>query len=251
MIREAIRVTCAAVVMVSLLTCGIAWIDDHPTALTWALRIGSIVLTVIAIVVFLIAHLQPDNAPDYLYQKCGSYFAAGGFAFQIQPRECEGRCQLVTYFQNQTDKPLVASVGLQPALGFFLNRATIPVISFEVPCEAGAYGMAAIPFAVPSKYQGKSQSFDVGVAVKHLAGRGKNLRNRDGIPVGTLKKTDLDSAMIHIAARTLLVGQISIDNPAQLTLKLPSNVSEELPLPALAEIQTLWKLGDPLLTETV
>lgn len=241
--REAIRVTCMLVIAATLFTAAFAWGNDRPTVSTWVWRITSLVIGAGALVLFLIAHFQQDEIPDYLFEKFGTFLECNGFCFVGRTIEYNGICHLEIYFQSQQDNPCTASISLKPALSLFLSRASISAIKLEIPCETAAFGVARLPISVLPEFQGTQQTFEVSGFVDYPEGKGKTFRFRDGIVVR-------DSKLMHAVTTALSVGgamtgQLIIYKPPSMTLDLPKNVAVDVPWDAKPKVITLWKLFDP------
>jgi hypothetical protein len=99
--REFLRVACAVVLLFNTPAAGIAWIEDRPDSLTWALRIVFPLLSMLAVGSFLVAHFRRDLASDYLYKEMGVYFNRGEFCFAFRTTAIEGIAYLEAFFQNQ------------------------------------------------------------------------------------------------------------------------------------------------------
>jgi hypothetical protein len=78
---ESIKVVCVLVLGVASIAAAVAWFDDQPNSVTWAIRIGGPILSLLAIAGFLRLHLRRDLAPDYLRRSAGNYFNRDGFCF--------------------------------------------------------------------------------------------------------------------------------------------------------------------------
>jgi len=242
--REFVKVLCVAVLLFAAPAAFIVWTDDRPTETVWMLRVACPLLCLAALAVFLKLALRKDDAPDYLEQIAGNYFNRDGFCFAFAP-EVEGDiCYLNCYFQNQHDQPSIGRVALQPSRGFFLTREKMEVITFEIPCEAAAFGVAKIPIPLPEKVRGKQQSFDVGASVNYPNGKGRRLRFKDGLTIRTNSNFG-DTFGTALTVAGALTGQIVLSSPANVKLKLPENGAANLPDDVEPSIVTVWKLGDP------
>ena len=241
---ESVKSVCALVFAVALIGGILAWLLDQPGPTMWAFRIGCPVVALAALAVILGLQGRKDLAPDYLHRQVGGYFNRDGFCFGFGTVEKRGICVLEAYFQNQMDQPSVGRIALRPAKGFWLSRAPIESITFEISCEPGAFGVVRMPLPVPEKLQGKTQSFEVGASVKYPSGKGRKVRFRDGIFLRTNSKfgNKFGTALTVAGAAG---GMIVLNSPATVKLRLPDDVAETLPenLPA-SKVKTLWKLGD-------
>jgi hypothetical protein len=242
--RESIKAVCTLLFMIAACVAGVMWFEDRPNQTTWWLRIGSTALALLSVGVLLKLHFRADAAPDYLRQVAGNYFNRGGFCFAFTTSLRDGICYLEAYFQNQQDQPCVGRIALRPARGFFLGRAKIDTITFEVHSEPAGFGVSRIPVPLTKEVQGKRQSFEVGASVHYPQGKGRKLRFRDGIFLRANSQFG-NSFATALTVAGALGGSIVLTKPATTTIVLPTGVAEELPANAKPEIFTLWKLGDP------
>lgn len=234
--------------MVGFVVSGVAWVSDRPDGATWVCRFGGAAAAMLALVAFVTMHFRADLVPDYLRDVDPNYFNRDGFCFAADATAVSGVAYLLIYFQNQRDRPCVGRIALRPARGFFMNRAPIQAITYLIECEPAAFGVARISLPVPKQLQGKRQSFDVGASVRYPAGKGKQLRFRDGIIIRTDADFE-DSFATAIAVTSVMTGHIVLHWPPAARVQLPTDVAEDLPGEPDFDIQMLWRLGDPGLQE--
>lgn len=239
------------VVAVLLLFVGIGasfpWMDDRPNTTTWILRFVLPLIAILLAVILIRFNYTKDKVPDYLGAVNSPYFNRGGFCFAFAIQVVDNICWVHAHYQNQFERPCIGRIALRPARGFFLNRAPIDAITFEVPCEGAEFGVASLPIPLPPQLLGKKQSFEVGASVVYLKGKGKQLRFRDGLIVrsNTNFGNGFGTALTIVGAMT---GTIVISSPAKVTLTLPLDADDEVPPDLVPTQRTIWKLGDPLLT---
>lgn len=241
---ESVKSVCALVFAVALIGGILAWLLDQPGPTMWAFRVGCPVVAVGALGVILGLQGRKDLAPDYLHGQVGGYFNRDGFCFGFRAVAKSELCVLEAYYQNQMDQASVGRIALRPAKGFWLGRAPIENVTFEIACDPGAFGVVRMPLPVPEKLQGKTQAFEVGASVKYPSGKGRKVRFRDGIFLRANSKfgNKFGTALTVAGAAG---GMIVLSSPATVKLKLPEDVVETLPddLPP-PKVKTLWKLGD-------
>jgi len=235
--------------MVSFFVSAITWASDRPDGATWACRLGGAAAAMLALVAFLTMHFRADLVHDYLRDVDPNYFNRDGFCFAPCVATVNGIAYLLIYFQNQRDRPCIARIALRPARGFFMNRAPIQTIIYQVECEPAAFGVARISLPIPRPLQGKRQSFDVGASVRYPAGKGKQLRFRDGIIIRSDANFE-DSFGEAIAVAGFIAGHIVLQKPPTARILLPANVAEDLPGEPVSDVRTLWRLEDPSLERT-
>lgn len=243
---QSFKALCSLALIAAIGVTAAAWLDVFPNRTTWIARVVSPLIALALVGVLLKLHRRQDRVPDYLQAATGAYFNRDGFCFSFATSVADGVCLMHAYFQNQFECPCLGRIALRPSRGFFLNRAKIEMITFEILCEAAAFGVATLPIALPRNVHGKSQSFEVGAAVEYPDGKGQRLRYRDGIFLRT--NTNFGSAF-GAAVKVLgaMSGHIVLSKPASVTISLPTEVAEVVSSDAVSEIKTLWKLGDPAL----
>jgi len=242
--RESVKSVLALVIVVAICVTVVVWWDASAGPLSLRLRFGAPVVGLIALGILLKIHFREDIEKDYLLDIAGDYFNSKGFCFTCHVVARHGQAYLETHFQNQYERPCIGKVALRPAKGFFLTRAKIEGIYCEIECGPAAFGVARIAIPVPAQYQGKRQSFEVGVSVSYPNGKGRRLRFQDGLAIRSNAKLVNGSGMV-LALAGAAAGSIVISNPATVTVQLPSDVNEELAEDVTPEFETLWKLGDP------
>jgi len=244
---ESIKAVCSLILIVAPLVGIGAWMQDQPGAIAWSFRIGSIIAPVLALGTILKLHFRADVAFDYLRKQAGTYFNRDGFCFALSAVAEDHIAYVVAHFQNQRDRPCRGRIALRPARGFFLGRANLDVIVFDIECAPAAFGMARLAVPLPENLQGKRQAFEVGASVDHLDEKGQTLRFHDGVFLRTNSNFG-NPFGTAVAVAGLLGGAVVINQPAKATIQLPIGVAESLEGSEMPEIVTLWKLGDPPLS---
>lgn len=244
MVGETAKIAWTLVFIVATLIALICIFHDRPDDLTRQVLAVSSIVVAIAAIALLKRIFRVDLLPDYLSSMHKEFFNQGGFCFSIEAQARDGICHFVTHYQNQYLRPCIGRIALRPAPGFFLNRSNICSVTFEVQCDAGAFGIVSAPIAIPKEVQGKRESFELGVSVDYPNGRGKRVRFREGLVVHR-DSTFRNSVGTTITVLNALIGQIEWRSPDRLTLALPNDVTEELPPSAITTSRTLWRDGDP------
>lgn len=250
--RELIKVFCVVVLLFGAPAAAVAWVDDDldwPRPVFYFFRYASPVLCVLAVSTFLKIHFRADEVPDYLGPRVGSYFNRDGFCFGILPAVVDGICVFEVYFQNQHENRCIGRIALRPARGFFLGRVKMDSIIVEIDCKPAAFGVARIAVALPATLQGSRQAFEVGASAEYPDGKGRRLRFGDGITLRA-NSTFGNAFATGLMVAGALTGQIVYASPATTTIDLPKGVAENVSDGARpVTLDTLWKLGDPLLSE--
>jgi hypothetical protein len=245
--REFIKVMCVVVLMVAAVVAALAWSENRPTPTTWWLRIALPLACLAALAVFLVIHFQVDEVSDYLQQAMGRYLDRDGFCLAMNAMAINGVCCLRLYFQNRFERPCSASVALRP-VDDFVGRSKLDSLVVEIPCEAAAFGVATVPISVPPAYQGKVKSFTIGVSVAYPDGKGRQLRFRSA-PVIRMNADFRDSTATLLQVGSFLSWHILLHSllhkPLRIAVRLPPNVRADIAPMLPAQVQTLWKLGDP------
>ncbi len=232
--------------IVGLIAAAFSWTADRPDAMTWGFRIGAPVTAILALGMILKLQFRADVEHDYLRPLTGTYFNRDGFCFAFVVTAIDGIAFVDAYFQTQYDRPSLGRIALRPARGFFMTRAKIDTITFEIECPPAGFGVARIAIPIPEKLQGKRQSFEVGASVQYSDGKGRRLRFHDGVFLrsNTRFGNSFSTALTIAGAAT---GSIVLSKPATAAIDLPVGVAEDIPDNLVPEIKTLWQLGEPAL----
>ena len=241
---ESTKAICSIFMIIGLVVAALAWFDDRPNQTLWIFRVSAPLVVGLSLAAILKLHFRRDTAHDYLQDAFGGYFNRDGFCFAFATDVIDGICQFHAYYQNQYERPCVGRIALRPARGFFLTRAKVETITFEVPCEAAGFGVVTLQIPLPHVVQGKMQSFEIGASVEYPQGKGQRLRFRDGVFLRTNTKFD-NSFGTALTVVSALTGQIELSTPATATIALPTDVAEMLPDNSQPRMKTLWKLGEP------
>ena len=241
---ESTKSVSALMMIVGVVACLLAWMNDRPDAMTWSFRIGAPVMALLSFGLILKLHLRADIEPDYLRGLTGTYFNRDGFCFAFVVTTADGIAFMNAYFQTQYDKPCCGRIALRPARGFFLARAGIDAITFEVTCPPAGFGFARIALPLSVKVQGKRQSFEVGASAHYPEGKGRRIRYHDGVFLrsNTNFGNSFNTALAITGAAT---GSIVFSKPAIVTLALPSGVAEDVTKGLVPYTQILWQQGAP------
>lgn len=224
---ESFKAVISLFVIVALIVASVAWLHDRPDRSVWLARIVSSLVLILSIAVLIKLQFRKDIAPDLLFARCGGYFNRGGFCFAFEASDHNGVCLVTAVYQNQRDAACHGQIAIRPSRGFFLTRAKIDAITFDVQCQPGEFGTVSVPVPIAEKLQGKNQGFDVGAACKYVSGKGKRLRFRDGI----FLRSDSKFGSSFSTALTLLGaagGMVVLSRPATAKILLPRDVATEV-----------------------
>jgi len=152
-----------------------------PTYLAWMTGLSSLAIVAAAAIALRKYHHQPDLAPDFLSALSPLRYAdADGFCFHVFPAVQDGRLLMRIHFQNRNDRPCHTRLRFTPNRFF---RKGLAEFGIEMLCEAGAYGVAEVPWPIAKKLAGQKIVFTVHSEVTHPNGRGRPLRFRLGADV--------------------------------------------------------------------
>lgn len=241
---ESTKSVWALLVIVGIIVAVFAWTTDHPGSTTRRLRVGAPVTAVLALGLLLKLQYRADLECDYLRSVTGTYFNRNGFCFSFVVTPIDGIAFMDAYFQTQYERPSVGRIALRPVRGFFMTRAKINAITFDVECPPSGFGFARIAIPLPANVQGKRQSFEVGASVWYPEGQGRRIRFHDGVFLrADTKFGDSFGTALNVAGAA--TGSILLSKPATATVALPDGVAEDLPRGLSPEIKILWQRGDP------
>jgi hypothetical protein len=234
---ESAKSVLALMMIIGMIGSVFAWMTDGAT---WRPKAAFPAIALGSLATLLWSLTRKDKVPDLLRKACGGYFERDGFCFAILPAVSEGQGRLDVYFQNRFERACRGQVVIRPSQQFFLNRRPIEMLTVEIECEGAAFGVARVPWAVPAKFQGKRQSFDVGAHVDYPSGRGTMIRYRDGARVGTAKR-DVWSGLLTLSGA--VGGVVVLAQPAKINLVLPKGITESVPEDSPIRVETLWRPG--------
>lgn len=241
--RESIKSFLALLFVVGIVVTAFTWHEDRPDQTTWMLRIGVPIASLLILALLLRIHLRRDTAPDYLRSIGGSYFNRDGFCFTFTVDSLDDTAYIGVFFQSQFDRPSIGRIALRPAEGFFLTRAKMEVITFEIECPPSGFGFVRMAFPIPPKLQGKKQRFEVGASVKYPLGKGRRVRFHDGIFLRANSNFG-DAFTTAIALAGTVGGGLVLSRPAEVTIPLPSGVADSVDENLTPQLDILWQQGD-------
>jgi hypothetical protein len=245
--NESIKATLGVIVAALVLAALIAWMpsmtNEAVSPVKLCIRIGGPILAVVCLAPLVWAQTRKDKVPNFLARITPRYFERDGFCFAIVPRVQSGNCTMEIYFQNRYDQPCSANILVRASSGLFSGKADLSDLTLGVSCSPAEFGCSTIPWAIPGNLQGKAVSLSLYAGVKYPNGRGKLLRYKDGLRVGSVGM-DFWREGLQIAGA--IGGGVVISRPARIKFTLPSGVSAEKREVVSAETKTIWKLGDQI-----
>lgn len=235
---ESVQAVLALLMIIGMIGSVLVFVNDR---VNWAAFSGMLTLVIGSLGLLLWSLFRRDKAPDYLKKVGGSLLERDGFCFKVLANSVKGRCYLDLHFQSRYERPSRAMVVLQPSKGFFLVRPGLASMTVEIECPTGGYGVTSVPWPVGKKFQGKTQSLDVGADVFYPEGRGKMIRYRGGLQVGT---AGFDTWKATLTVAGAMGGMIVLSRAAKVKLKLPVDVEESVDDELPISTKIVWKLGD-------
>jgi hypothetical protein len=239
--NQSLKSVIALVILVTLGTSVLGWttrgIEGVPDSRFWMRASGIILVPAVWLLIW--SEFRRDRAPDFLRRHAKKYFERDGFCFSVRSSVKDGRFAWQILFQNRYERPCKALVAFRPSAQLF-GRNDLGHAGVEIDCDGGAFGVATIPYGIPSNHQGKKQQFDLIAVTQFPGGKGKMLRFRDGMAVGKQHKSGLDTA---VTALSVLALHPHFTHAATFKLRLPDNVQGEAS--GAVQQQILWRPGDP------
>jgi hypothetical protein len=234
--RQNLMVCAIAAIMIG----GIAWlIPAKKEPGVWWFRLGAMALLAWTSGFYYWAFRRKDLAPDFLH-RFRQMFEKDGFTFVVGTEVIDGVCHLSVYFQNRYERPCQATVMVRTSERFLAPQRHLPDAALSVSADAGAYGKAVSPWMLPMELQGKKVLADVMAKRKYPHGRGKLLRYRSGLTVGSVPR----SASSDVLRFFGFLGGINAGRSARTEILLPTNVASVVAIAPEEFTQTIWKLGD-------
>jgi hypothetical protein len=182
-----------------------------------------------------------DKVPDFLGGASETFLERKGFCFRPTITVQDGHASLDIHYQNSFERRALVRIVSRPAVGFFLRRRKLPRTDIRFECGPAAYGTVHVPLPIPARYQGTLQKFDFSCRVKYPEGRGKRLRFRHGVRVGSVGFSHLCGHLIYFVAA--LGGILVISRPALCQFTLPQSVAQSPPDGAAIRVIEKWTLG--------
>ena len=237
--RQVLLICSVAAVMFG----GAAWLipaSKEPSV--WWFRIGAFVLLACVIGFSAWSKRRRDLAPDFLSRLSATFFERDGFAFVVGTEVLGGVCHLSVWFQNRYERDCEAMVLVRTSERLLAPQRHLPDARVSVTCQPGAFGKVLVPWPLPLELQGRKVLLDVMAKRKYRKGRGKLLRNRTGLSVGSAPQSALSDSLKVLG---VLVG-VHGGRAARTEIQLPRNVASTLAPPLQERIETIWRLGDPI-----
>jgi hypothetical protein len=192
-------------------------------------------------VVFKVSRM-PDKIPDFLRERAGRYFEREGLCFAPVFEVHSATGMMCIYFQNRHAREAVAFIEMRPAIrSFRVTRPPVPSILVSVDCPGAAFGVARIAFPISREFQGKKLNFEIAADVTYPARRGKLLRHRAGMRVGSTSDLSQGIRLLKALGGLVFFGLVHETHPAKVAMMLPRGVAESIPPPQPPRVEILWR----------
>jgi hypothetical protein len=187
---------------------------------------------------------KPEIHPHLLAEIPGKGYLLGGVLMKGVARTERDRCLVELTFENQFSTAREIAILLKPAQGFFMTRATLEQLLFQVTCPALGVVRMSHPLGVPRELQGRSQPFEIIAVVGTPEGRGTRERFHTGTPVPlnvqALEGARAAAGAVHAVVQGTFGFGGGMPKPATIALMLPQGVQETLNAPVSATSTVVW-----------
>lgn len=218
-----------------------AWtIPSSKEPSVWWFRIGAPVVLILTTALFLRSKRRGDQVPDFLSQFAGNFFERDGFAFVVTTEVHAGMCHLCVWYQNRYERDCKAEVMVRTSERWLAPQRHLPDARVKIMCPPAGFGKALVPWPLPLKLQGRRILLDVMARRKYPHGRGRLIRYKPGLAVGSTPFSAVSDVLNFLEAVSLHGGR----RAARTQVLLPENVAFNPPSHLQEQIQTIWKLGD-------
>ena len=206
----------------------------------WWFRIGGILVVGAVWAFYARVNKRGDAAPDFLSQKADAFFEQNGLAFIVDTEVINGVCHLCVWFQNRYERACEAVVMVRTAERWLAPQRHLPDARASFNCEQGAFGKALIQWPLPQQLQGRKVLLDVMARRKYRSGKGKLLRKKTGLVVGSVPLSGISDILSVVG----VLGGFHGRRAARAEIVLPTGVCSESITSAQTRVETIWKAGD-------
>jgi hypothetical protein len=237
---QSVKAILQLAVVVSVIAAILVWVAPYRVNATdWAFRFALPALVLGLGYVLVRDSRRKDILPDLLREKFARYFECDGLCFGVAPAVIDGAGWMLLFVQNRYEKACSGRIVIQPPAKFLgLGKSEVPGIDLAVECDGGAFELYQIPWPMPQSFGGRKVKFQVAASCSYPSGRGKLMRFRDGMRVGTPGGGAVNAA---VTGGLLLIGVIHISKPASISFVLPSGITRPGPHNIPVVHKTLWR----------
>jgi hypothetical protein len=239
---QSIRATLLALLIFSSLACLMFWaVPASPSEHgIWWVRIVSLCICLVCLSLLIWSATFKDKAPDYLAKICPKYFERDGFCFGIGPEVEGNQARISFYYQNRYERPCEGIIWLVPTKVAFKDISGLPEFKVEIICAGGEFGKKSCVCGLPLRFKGEGILWDVAAQTKYPNGRGKLLRVRDGIRVGTEIRFAAFRQIIRFVG---FFVSLHSEKPVRMKMKFRDEMFSFENISDWKQ-ETIWKIGD-------
>jgi hypothetical protein len=221
--NQSLKAVTQLVAIVGAIVTVLVWVEgpDSNTAVQVARYVAPLI-TVAAGLVLLRVMRKKDAFPDILRDRFDRPFERDGLCFIPVGSIRDGVCFIDVYFQNRYTGDCECDIVLEPS---FFSDDALSSVGASISCPGAAVGVTRIPYAVPGHLAGEPVTYKVAATTSYPSGRGRLVRFREGLRVGT---HDISVATVTTAVGALAAGYISFRTPAKISIVFPG-AAEKIP----------------------
>jgi hypothetical protein len=238
---QSIRSTLGALIVFGGLAACLFWAVQpvQGESWIWVGRIISLAIVIIAGALLIYSKMLKNKAPDLLAKVCPNYFERNGLCFAIVPEVIGGQSKISIYYQNRYEHACETVVWLAPTKVAFKDVSELPEFKVKIACEGGEFGKMFCDFGLPLHFKSEAILWNVAASTKYPGGRGKLLRLRDGLRVGTEAKISAGQELLRFIGA---IAHFHSEKPARIYIKFPEQMFS---FPHLGEWkqETIWKFN--------
>lgn len=183
-----------------------------------------------------------SKAPDLLAQVAARYFECDGLCFFPVLDVVDGYCRANLFYQNRFSGNCRAEVSLSAVPNFWSRSANKKTLVFEINCSGGEYGVVSRFCGINSRWQGKTEEFNIEGKATYPQGKGDLLRIERGLSAQGTETSD--TVLLGLLA-IISLGHLMVHHEsARVCLALPDGVPEEVPDDWPQDAEILWTMDE-------
>jgi hypothetical protein len=236
---QSFRATLGALIVFGGLATCLFWVVQPTQGESWIWngRFISAAVAIAAGTLLIYSRTLKNKAPDMLAGICAAYFERNGLCFAIIPEIVEGHSKISIYYQNRYSHPCEGIIWLAPTKVAFKDVSELPEFRAKIICEGGEFGKTSSDFGLPLHFKSQDILWNVAATSKYRNGRGKLLRLRDGLRVGTEAQISAGREVLRfIGALT----HFHSEKPARIAIKFPDQTFSNSQVGEWKQ-ETIWK----------
>ncbi len=190
-----------------------------------------------------LGEMYPNSrAPDLLASIAAPYFESEGLCFFPVVDVVDGCCRISMFYQNRFSGHCCAEISLWAVPSFWLRSPNKKILTFDIDCMGGEYGVVSQFYGIKSRWQGRRAEFEIEGKASYPDGKGDVLRYEIGLEADR-KGVRYDIYRVVVAIISMghvLLGRAS----GKVCLALPDGVAEEVPEEWPAQGEILWTMDE-------